>query len=156
MATMKFGFEKLRQWISTWHSREKFPWLPITILCVSKTLSNIISWRSTKKLGSDDASILRKRRKSKFFWIFDFSDPDFMVAMRSGKPLWESAKQLYADVENFPDVLEQCSGYLKHSQTSYNYARKKLIVMRSANQKISTKTWLLLTQKRFKPSSIQT
>ena len=45
-----------------------------------------------KKLGSSNASIPRKLRKSKKCWIFDFSEPDFVVAMRSEKPPWESAK----------------------------------------------------------------
>ena len=47
-------------------------------------------------------------------------------------------------VENFPDVVEQCSGYLKHSTSSYNYARTKIRVRRHANQKISINTRLLL------------
>ena len=38
----------------------------------------------------------------------------------------ESENQLQVAVENFPDVLRPCSGYLKHSPTSYLYARKKL------------------------------
>ena len=32
---------------------------------------------------------------------------------------------LQVAVENFPDILRPCSGYLKHSPTSYLYARKK-------------------------------
>ena len=51
---------------------------------------------------------------------------------------------LQVAVENFLDVVEQCSGYLKHSPSSYNYARTKIRVRRHANQKISTNTRLLL------------
>ena len=64
-------------------------------------------------------------RQENFLWRFEvefhslnFSKPDFVVAMGSEKPLWESAKQLQVAASgsrrNFPDVLEQCSGYLKN------------------------------------------
>ena len=51
---------------------------------------------------------------------------------------------LQVAVENFPDVVEQYSGYLKHFTLSYNYARTKIRVRRHTNQKISINTRLLL------------
>ena len=51
----------------------------------------------------------------------------------SEKTLWESEIQLQVAVENFPEVLRPCSGYLKHSSTSYLYARKKIRVRRRTN-----------------------
>ena len=51
---------------------------------------------------------------------------------------------LQVAVENFPDVVEQYSGYLKHFTSSYNYARTKIRVRRHTNQKISINTRLLL------------
>jgi len=55
-------------------------WLP-------KTFVEHHTFTLEKQLGSIDASIPRKLRKRKKFWIFDFSEPDFMVAMGSEKPL---------------------------------------------------------------------
>ena len=85
-----------------------------------------------------------------------------MVAMGSENPLWESANNfkspLQVAVENFPDVVEQCSGYLKHSTSSYNYARTEIRVRRHANQKISINTRLLLKIKTVQtvfPSGIR-
>ena len=54
---------------------------------------------------------------------------------------------LQVALENFPGVLEQCSVYLKHSPSAYNYARKKIRFRRHANQTILTKTRLLLKNK---------
>ena len=49
------------------------------------------------------------------FHSLNFSEPDFMVAMESEKPLWESENQLQVAVENFLEDLETRSGYVKYS-----------------------------------------